>query len=139
MNADSPPPRNTRLAVRRGLTCRCPACGEGRLFGRFLKNVPACQSCGEALDGHRADDLPAYIVITLVGHIVISLLFAVEMLTEWPLWLHLVIWLPLTLGLAVALIQPVKGGLIGYQWALRMHGFDPAGDIHDAVPERHET
>ena len=136
MSENAPAPRQTGEAVKRGFRCRCPACGEGRLFGKFLKGVPACASCGEKLDGHRADDLPAYIVITIVGHVIVGLLFSFEMSFSPPIWLHLAIWLPLTLVLALALIQPVKGALIGYQWALRMHGFDPAGDIHATVSEK---
>ena len=43
-------------ATRRGLMGRCPACGEGRLFSRFLKVVDACPACGAELHHHRADD-----------------------------------------------------------------------------------
>ena len=128
--ANDLPERNVSQSMRRGFQCRCPNCGEGNLFGRFLKNMPACAACGETIDGHRADDFPAYIVITIVAHIVIGLVVAVEMRSEWPLWVHAALWLPLTAGLAIGLLQPVKGALIGYQWAMRMHGYDPAGDIH---------
>jgi uncharacterized protein (DUF983 family) len=38
---------------------------------------------------------------------------------------HLALWLPLTLGLALGLLQPIKGAIIGWQWAHYMHGFDP--------------
>jgi uncharacterized protein (DUF983 family) len=41
-----------------------------------------------------------------------------------PVWLQLAIYLPLTLVLSLALLQPVKGAVVGVQWALRMHGFD---------------
>jgi uncharacterized protein (DUF983 family) len=58
---------------------------------------------------------------------------AVEMSANpWPLWVNFVVWLPLTLFLTLALMQPVKGAIIAMQWALRLHGFDPKGDIHDA-------
>ena len=33
---------------------RCPACGKGRLFSRYLKVEDACPGCGEALHHHRA-------------------------------------------------------------------------------------
>jgi uncharacterized protein (DUF983 family) len=41
-------------------------------------------------------------------------------------WIHLALWLPLTLGLSLALLQPVKGVVVAVQWFLGMHGFEPA-------------
>lgn len=122
--------RATWPAIRRGLSGRCPACGEGRIFDRFLKVKPACQSCGEAFHHHRADDLPPYLVIIIVGHVIGSLILLVEVELNlgWPTWVHVVIWPLLTLGLSLALIQPIKGAVIGLQWAKHMHGF---GKIHD--------
>lgn len=122
---DADQPRKTGLAMKRGLMGRCPQCGEGRIFGGYLKVNPTCSECGLALAGHRADDMPPYIVIMIVGHIVVGLNLMFEQQAEWPMWLHFAIWPPLTLVSALALIQPVKGALIGYQWALKMHGFDP--------------
>ena len=67
--------------------------------------------------------MPAYIVMSIVGHIVVGLLLWVEFRYGWPTWLHLSIWLPLTLALTLALLQPVKGFIVALQWALKMHGF----------------
>jgi hypothetical protein len=38
-------------------------------------------------------------------------------------WLRLLIWLPATLISALALLQPVKGAIVGLQWQLGMQGF----------------
>lgn len=111
-------------AMALGFVCRCPHCGEGRLFGRFLKARPECESCGIKLDGHRADDFPPYLVIFIVGHIVGYLILTFEMGYDVPLWVSVTLWPGLTLGLALALLQPVKGAVIGLQYAMRMHGFD---------------
>ena len=59
-------------ALSRGLRCRCPSCGEGRSFRAFLKVSDTCAACGEELHHHNADDLPAYIVVSLVGHVMLS-------------------------------------------------------------------
>ena len=119
--------RDAVLAVRRGLFCTCPACGSGGLFKSFLKPVERCAACGEDMTHHRADDLPAYLVIVIVGHIVLGGFMMTDLV--WPAsnWVHLAIWTPLTLILALGLIQPVKGAVIGLQWALRMHGFGGHG------------
>jgi uncharacterized protein (DUF983 family) len=125
------PERSWKQAMLRGFSCRCPQCGEGRMFNRFLKVSPVCEQCQLALDGHRADDFPPYVTMMIVGHIVVPLNLVTERLYEWPLSWHLILWPLLAIILTLALIQPVKGALIGYQWALRLHGFDPNGDPHD--------
>ena len=43
-------------SLLRGVHCRCPACGIGRLFPRYLKLTPECGHCGEALYHARPDD-----------------------------------------------------------------------------------
>jgi uncharacterized protein (DUF983 family) len=108
-----------------GIKLKCPACGTGALYRRFLKVSDICPNCGEELHHHRADDAPPYFTIIIVGHIVVSLVLLVEMTYRPPLWVHAALWLPLTIVLAVGLLPSIKGALVGLQWALRMHGFDP--------------
>ena len=116
--------RDVWSAMKRGFRCRCPRCGEGKLFRAFLKVDDHCAVCGLDYSPHRADDLPAYLVIVIVGHIVVPLALSIETNFSPPVWLQLAIYLPLTLILSLALLQPVKGAVVGLQWALRMHGFD---------------
>ena len=80
--------------------------------------------CGLDFTPHRADDLPAYLVIVIVGHIVVPTALIIETDFSPPVWLQLSIYLPLTLILSLVLLQPVKGAVVGMQWALKMHGFD---------------
>lgn len=129
-------------AVWRGFTMRCPHCGTGRLFGRFLKVVDRCAVCGEELSHQRADDFPAYIVIFVVGHTMIPSALAVETAYAPPMWLDFLIWLPLMIGSALALLQPVKGAIVGLQWQLGMHGFAESKSrrlvfAHDPAASRH--
>jgi uncharacterized protein (DUF983 family) len=105
---------------------KCPHCGEGRLFGRFLKVVDHCEACGESYAAQRADDLPAYLVIVVVGHAVVPALLAVETAYAPPYWLQALIWLPITLVSSLVLLQPVKGAVVGLQWQTGMHGFQDA-------------
>jgi len=131
---DEPHSRNTWTALLRGWRGHCPNCGEGRLFRAFLKVADECPACHEDLHHHRADDAPAYFVILIVGHLVVPLALAVETAYELSYWLHALLWLPLTLGLALALLQPIKGAIVALQWAYRMHGFNPALPDGDAPP-----
>ncbi|AZO13210.1 MULTISPECIES: DUF983 domain-containing protein [unclassified Mesorhizobium] len=110
-------------AMKRGMLGRCPHCGKGKLFRGFAKTLDVCEVCGEELHHHRADDLPAYLVIVIVGHIVVGGFMGVEATSTLTMWQHVLIWVPMTILLAVALLQPVKGAVIGLQWALYMHGF----------------
>ena len=115
-----------RAGISRGLQGRCPACGGGRLFPRFLKVADRCGDCGAELHHHRADDLPPYIVILIVGHILGWAILVAETEFEAPLWLHLALWPLLALVLSLLLLQPVKGAVVGLQYALGMHGFATA-------------
>jgi len=116
--------RNVWTALKRGFRGRCPRCGEGKLFRAFLKTADRCPTCGQDFTPHRADDLPAYLVIVIVGHIVVPLALMIETNYSPPVALQLAIYLPLTFIASLVLLQPVKGAVVGVQWALRMHGFD---------------
>ena len=116
--------RDVWTALKRGFRGRCPRCGEGKLFRAFLKVDNNCSVCGLDFTPHRADDLPAYLVIVIVGHLVVPLALLIETNYSPPVALQLEIYLPMTLILSLVLLQPVKGAVVGIQWALRMHGFD---------------
>ena len=128
--------RDVAQAMLRGARQRCPACGDGKLYGRYLKVVDACASCGTELHHQRADDAPPYFVMIVTGHVVIAGVMALEQAFEPPLWVHMAIWLPVLLLLSLWLLPRIKGALIGLQWALRMHGFEGPhnADIVDLPP-----
>ena len=110
-------------AVARGFRRRCPQCGKGSIFAGYTRVADTCNHCAEELHHQRADDAPPYFTIMIVGHIVVPGLFMLERAFEPPTWVHLSIWLPMTLVLALSLLPLVKGAIVGMQWSLRMHGF----------------
>lgn len=122
-------------SMARGFVGRCPHCGNGRVFGRFLKVSDSCNVCGEEFHHHRADDLPAYLVIVIVGHLMVGAFMGTETLFALSTWQHLAIWVPAALVIAIGLLQPVKGAVVGLQWALRMHGFSGSPDTVDTHPD----
>ena len=101
------------VAMGRGATGRCPACGEARLFAGFLRIAPACLHCHAPLGEVPADDAPPYFTIFIVAHVVIGLMVLVEQLWAPPLWLYAATFLPFTLVLTLALMRPVKGATVG--------------------------
>ena len=120
---DDAAPRSIVDAMWRGFREKCPACGEGKLFRKYLKVVDRCDKGGEEMHHHRADDAPPYFTIFIVGHFIVGGILVLEKTYAPPTWLHLVIWLPLTLLMCLWFLPRTKGALVGLQWALRMHGF----------------
>jgi len=118
------PRRDWLLALRRGFAQRCPNCGKGALFWKYLKVSDSCPVCGEALYHHRADDAPAYFTIVIVGHLIVGGVLALHKAFAPAEWVQLAIWMPLTLVSCLWLLPRIKGALVGLQWALYMHGFD---------------
>ncbi len=131
-----PAPTTSLQSVLRGLRGRCPNCGRGHMFRNFLKVSDDCSACGEELFHHRADDFPAYLVIFLVGHILVPLALVVETEYAPAMWLQFAVWVPLTIALSLALIQPIKGAVVALQWSAGMHGFAEARAAreHEANP-----
>ncbi len=110
------PPLMTSMA--RGLADQCPACGQGLLFRGFLKLVPNCPHCGAPLGLARADDAPPYFVILITGHIVVPLMLVMQKFADPPNWELAAIFLPVTVGLALGLLRPVKGAVVGAMLSL---------------------
>ncbi len=128
------PPRALGQSLLRGMRLRCPNCGIGRLFSKFLKVQDSCSHCGEELHHHRADDAPPYVTIFIVGHIVVALVLAVEVAFQPSYLIHALLWLPLSLLLSLFFLPVSKGAIVGWQWALYMHGFGGEEDGMDPAP-----
>jgi uncharacterized protein (DUF983 family) len=101
----------------RGFRRTCPRCGEGRMFAGYLSIRESCPVCNLAFDPIRADDAPAYFTIFIVGHIVVTGLFAMETYEHPPYWVQMGVWLPVTLLMTLALLPYVKGAVMGAIYA----------------------
>jgi len=106
--------------VRAALGCRCPRCGRGRLFTGLLNVRSECEVCGLDLSGQDAGDGPAVFVIFFLGLIVVGLAALVEIKFSPPIWLHLVLWTPFIIVGAIAMLRPLKAGLIALQYRHRL-------------------
>ena len=112
------PPLSTALA--RGFAMKCPCCGQAPLFAGYLTVTPVCKVCDAPLGQVRADDAPPYFTIVAVGHVVVPAMLVVEKAYEPALWAHALMWLPLTLGLSLLLLRPIKGATVGLMMKLGM-------------------
>ncbi len=114
-------------SMRRGWVRRCPQCGKDRLFSGYLTVRDHCGTCGEAFHHHRADDLPAWATILIVGHLLASTILTVEQSWHPPYWVHFTLWPVLGVAISLYLLPRLKGAVVGMQWANRMHGFGRSG------------
>lgn len=116
------PRRSLWAALRRGLACRCPACGKATLFAGYLSLRAPCPACGLDTARYRADDAPAYFTIAIVGHIVVPLLLLTERLYAPPSWLEMAVFVPMTLALALLILPRAKGALVAVNWSTEAGG-----------------
>jgi uncharacterized protein (DUF983 family) len=118
-------------SVLRGLACKCPRCGRGKLFAGFLNLRPRCESCGLDYAFIDTGDGPAIFIIMLAGAIVVGCALIVEVKYQPPFWLHAVLWLPLILATTLLPLRSMKALLI----ALQFHHKAAPGQLIDRGPK----
>ena len=118
--------------IKTALTCRCPACGEGKLFQGFLTLRPRCDKCSLDYDFSDAGDGPAVFIILAAGFIVVFAALIVEFTYQPPFWLHAVLWLPLILAVTLLPLRPTKALLIALQY--RHKAAEGRLDMRDPAP-----
>ncbi len=111
-------------ALSAGLRCRCPACGQGPLFEGFLKVRQPCPVCGADVSAHDSGDGPVAFIVLIAGGLVVGLALLTEVKYQPPVWLHLILWLPLAVLVVLALMRPFKATMIALQYKHRRHDFD---------------
>ncbi len=116
-------PERGAPTIRSGLMCRCPRCGKGRLFSGFLEVADACDCCGLDLSSNDSGDGPAVLIIMVLGFLVGGLALWTEVRFAPPVWLHMVMWIPLIIVGGLGMLRPFKGLLIAVQYKHR-HGED---------------
>ena len=115
--AGTPEPETTVLqSALRGLACKCPRCGEGKLYAGFLTLAPACDRCGLDYAFIDAGDGPAVFIILIAGAIVVGSALIVEVKYQPPFWVHAALWLPLTLAVTLWPLRAMKSLLIALQF-----------------------
>ncbi|MBN9580737.1 MAG: DUF983 domain-containing protein [Afipia sp.] len=118
-------------AAMRGLACRCPRCGQGKLYSGFLTLRPACASCGLDFAFIDAGDGPAIFIIMIAGFIVVGAALAVEIAYQPPFWVHAALWLPLILATTLLPLRAMKSLLISLQY----HHKAAEGQLIERKPE----
>jgi uncharacterized protein (DUF983 family) len=109
------PPTVTESALR-GIACKCPRCGKGKLYAGFLTLAPRCENCGLDYAFIDAGDGPAIFIIMLAGAIVVAAALIVEVKYQPPFWVHAVLWLPLIVVTTIFPLRSMKSLLIALQF-----------------------
>jgi uncharacterized protein (DUF983 family) len=112
-------------ALSRGARGRCPHCGEGRILHRYLEVADRCSVCDEPYGHFRADDAPPWLTILLVGHLAVPIILMIEQNFAPPVPLQLLIYMPLTVLLTLALLPRCKGVILALLWATKAEGSEP--------------
>jgi uncharacterized protein (DUF983 family) len=118
-------------AVLRGIACKCPRCGRGKLYAGFLTLKPKCEVCGLDYAFMDSGDGPAVFVIMIAGAIVVASALIVEVKYQPPFWVHAALWLPLTLAVTLWPLRAIKSLLI----ALQFHHRAAEGRLIDRAPK----
>lgn len=125
----STPAPSFLTGLKRGLLHRCPNCGDGRLYMRYLKVDPECEVCGHDLADYPADDGPAYFTILIIGHLFVAPLLLFPFIWKAPVGLVLPLTVLPLAALTLALLPRVKGAVIGALWAIKLRkAQDAPGD-----------
>ena len=120
-------------AILRGLGGHCPNCGKGKLYRSFLKVAEACNDCSEELNHHRADDLPTYLTVAILGHVLVAVVVWIELTFDnVSYWLYGAVGIPATFILTLLLLHVIKGGVVAWEWSMGMQGFQAAKLRRDA-------
>ncbi|KZD01357.1 hypothetical protein AUP43_13865 [Oceanibaculum pacificum] len=109
-------------ALWRGLKGRCPSCGDGKLLHSYLSVTPHCPSCGEPYGHLRADDMPPWLTVFVVAHLVIPPMLYLEQLYQPNVWAQAIGWSVLSLALTLALLPRAKGAVLALMWSLKSEG-----------------
>ena len=88
----------------------------GRLFRRYLQVADRCTVCDLDLRAQDSGDGPAVFIIMIVGFIVVGLALWAELNFAPPLWLHMLLWTPLILGLSLAMLPLLKAAMVALHY-----------------------
>lgn len=108
-------------AVQVGLSGCCPRCGQGRLFDGMLAPGKKCLACDLDYGFIDAGDGPAVFVILIIGFVVTGMAMALQASVAPPIWVHMIIWTPVVIGLSIWGLRFSKSIMISLQYTTKAH------------------
>jgi uncharacterized protein (DUF983 family) len=94
----------------------CPRCGGGTLFARGIQFAERCSACGLGYDKFNVGDGPAAFLTLVIGAAITGLAIWLELAVRPPLWLHAMIWVPITAAAVVFGLRVAKAALLASEY-----------------------
>lgn len=113
MNDPEYPPLST---LKTGVRCRCPRCGKGQLLKGFISIREGCSVCGLSYAFADPADGPAFFGMCFVGIVGMGLFMWFEFAVHPPIWVHMVVTMPLLVLACLAVLRPLKGWMVSEQY-----------------------
>ena len=110
--------------IQAGLGCRCPRCGQGPLYSALLTVAERCTVCDLRFGPHDSGDGPSFFAILLLGVLVVPLALWFESAVAPALWVHMLVWPPVIIGLATVFLRLMKATLVAYHFKNLRHRYD---------------
>lgn len=113
--------------IRRSLHLRCPRCDQGALYksGLLPDLLERCPVCGLDYTRNDSADGPAVFLIFILGFVLVPMALAFEFMLAPPLWMHVILWPTLTVGLTIGSLKPLKSYIIALQFKHRPEDWGP--------------
>ncbi|WBH17806.1 DUF983 domain-containing protein [Sphingomonas radiodurans] len=99
-----------------GLKGLCPRCGAPTLFASWIRYAERCSACGLDFSSFNVGDGPAAFLTLILGTIIVIGAIALELTLSPPLWLHMLIWTPVSFVGVVASLRIAKGWLLALEY-----------------------
>lgn len=116
MNADIPDNEGQPGIAQAALFGLCPQCGAQTLFDGPVRFAPRCGTCGLDFEKFNVGDGPAGFLTLIIGAILVGLALALDAALRPPLWIHALIWVPVTIGAVLVGLRYAKGALLAAEF-----------------------
>ena len=90
----------------------CPQCGAQTLFEGPAKFASHCRVCSLDFQSYNVGDGPAAFLTLIVGALIVVAALVVDSAFAPPFWLHIILWVPLTVGAVVYGLRVGKAALL---------------------------
>ncbi|WP_106640301.1 DUF983 domain-containing protein [Allosphingosinicella vermicomposti] len=100
-------------AAAKGL---CPRCGAKTMFQGLAAFAPACRACGLDFAAFNVGDGPAAFLTLIVGALITALALGIELGVGLPLWIHVILWFPITIIAVIFSLRFAKGLLLALEY-----------------------
>jgi len=102
--------------VQQALKGLCPRCGASTLYAGTIKFADRCGACGLDFSSFNVGDGPAAFLTLGLGTLVTILALAVDAMFRPPLWVHALLWVPITIAMIVGSLRIAKAALIAAEF-----------------------